>query len=79
MCERSVRDRRLRPGPVCAVGVARIFLQLCSEWCSGSPVSFHMEAELPGAGTVEAMSRPEKERLRKFLRKPKEKLRVKMS
>ena len=31
------------------------------ERCSSSPVGFHMVAELPGAATVEAMSRPEKE------------------
>ena len=31
------------------------------ERCSSSPVGFHMVAELPGAATVEAMSRPEQE------------------
>ena len=33
----------------------------CFERRSRSPVGFHMVAELPGAATVEAMSRPEQE------------------
>ena len=35
------------------------------ERCSSSPVGFHMVAELPGAATVEAMSRPEQKETEK--------------
>ena len=51
----------------------------CFERCSRSPVGFHMVAELPGAATVEAMSRPEQEETEEDLRKPEEKLRAKVS
>ena len=49
------------------------------ERCSSSPVGFHMVAELPGASTVEAMSRPEQEETEEVFEKAGEKLRAKVS
>ena len=65
----------------CSISISAVLSQPGGEKerCSSSPVGFHMVAELPGAATVEAISRPEQEETEEVFEEAVEKLRARVS